>query len=154
MKRVWFWSFFLFGAAAWFLSGGPFWIWFGVADVLDNDLSGWWMIGIPTAVFLGYLIGVLVYIPRAYGSWKWELMPDHVRIEQGVWWRSVKRIPYVRIQDVAIKWGPLRDRYNVYTVEIQTASQESALSTEGTLPGVHDPEPLADAIMAHVDRGD
>lgn len=63
----------------------------------------------------------LFWIPLYYRSVKYHFTESEVRVEQGVWWKLRRAIPYSRIMNAETIQGPLSRRFKVGTVDIFTA---------------------------------
>ncbi len=84
------------------------------------------------SVFLGILpaLAVLalavfsVFVAPAvrWRRWRYEIRPDEVDLQRGVWWVSRTLVPLARIQHVDTRQGPLQRRYGLSTVVFHTAA--------------------------------
>ncbi len=54
--------------------------------------------------------------------WRYEIRPDEVDLQRGVWWVSRTLVPLARIQHVDTRQGPLQRRYGLSTVVFHTAA--------------------------------
>lgn len=54
--------------------------------------------------------------------WRYEIRPDEVDLQRGVWWVSRTLVPLARIQHVDTRQGPLQRRYGLSTVVFYTAA--------------------------------
>jgi membrane protein YdbS with pleckstrin-like domain len=85
-----------------------------------------------TAVFL---IGALFAILR-YRSWCYEVREDSLYLERGVLTRVRTVVPYVRIQHVDARQGPVERVFGLATSVVYTAGSRGAdVSIPGLTPG-------------------
>lgn len=87
---------------------------------------------VEVSVFVGALpvLGVLalavfpvVVVPGLrWRRWRYEIRPDEVDLQRGVWWVSRTLVPLARIQHVDTRQGPLQRRYGLSTVVFHTAA--------------------------------
>ena len=87
---------------------------------------------VEVSVFIGVLpvLGVLalavfsvVVVPGLrWRRWRYEIRPDEVDLQRGVWWVSRTLVPLARIQHVDTRQGPLQRRYGLSTVVFHTAA--------------------------------
>lgn len=54
--------------------------------------------------------------------WRYEIRPDEVDLQRGVWWVSRTLVPLARIQHVDTRQGPLQRRFGLSTVVFYTAA--------------------------------
>ena len=75
---------------------------------------------------LGVLVlaafSVLVAPGLRWRRWRYEIRPDEVDLQRGVWWVSRTLVPLARIQHVDTRQGPLQRRYGLSTVVFHTAA--------------------------------
>jgi membrane protein YdbS with pleckstrin-like domain len=101
----------------------------------QSGLSGWrvWIAPIAAVVFVlgaGYCWW---WLERFYRSLRFGIDAIGIRIERGVWWRSVVALPLARIQHSDVTQGPLERRYGVATLTFFTAG---SVYTKISLPGL------------------
>ncbi|MBA2511897.1 MAG: PH domain-containing protein [Rubrobacter sp.] len=87
---------------------------------------------VEASVFIGILpvLGVLVLAVFSvvvapglrWRRWRYEIRPDEVDLQRGVWWVSRTLVPLARIQHVDTRQGPLQRRYGLSTVVFHTAA--------------------------------
>jgi hypothetical protein len=88
---------------------------------------------------------VVYWIPKYYGSIKYLLNENEVRVEKGVWWKMRHAIPYSRIMNVDTIQGPISRRFGIGTVDIYTAGYTGQGGGTGG-PGVR----RSEAAIIHV----
>ena len=84
------------------------------------------------SAFFGVLPGLAVLALAAFSvfvapgmrwrRWRYEIRPDEVDLQRGVWWVSRTLVPLARIQHVDTRQGPLQRRYGLSTVVFHTAA--------------------------------
>ena len=84
------------------------------------------------SVFLGMLPALVVLALTVFSvfvapgvrwrRWRYEIRPDEVDLQRGVWWVSRTLVPLARIQHVDTRQGPLQRRYGLSTVVFHTAA--------------------------------
>lgn len=78
---------------------------------------------LPALVVLGLAIfSVFVAPGLRWRRWRYEIRPDEVDLQRGVWWVSRTLVPLARIQHVDTRQGPLQRRYGLSTVVFHTAA--------------------------------
>ena len=85
-----------------------------------------------TSLFLGILpaLAVLVLAGVVVGMvpglrwrrWRYEIRPDEVDLQRGIFWISRTLVPLARIQHVDTRQGPLQRRFGLSTVVFYTAA--------------------------------
>ncbi len=98
---------------------------------------GWGLGGIPTAVYLSLLGGLLLLLalPLLF-AYKWpaarhrrlRYLVDEggLRIRRGVFWRKVIWIPISRVQHTDVSQGPVQRSFGLATLTIHTAGTAGA----------------------------
>ena len=77
----------------------------------------------------------------------YELTDDGVAINQGVWWKHWKNIPYQKITNVKITQGPIARAFKIATIDLQTAGTGQSNLPEGRLHGIEDFNKVRDDLM-------
>jgi putative membrane protein len=82
-----------------------------------------------------YALGLLapLVLPAAHLKWRHRGVwagPDHVVTRNGVWRRSIKVVPYYRVQTVVDSRSIFQRRYGLATVTVDTAGSVSVLGRE------------------------
>ena len=95
--------------------------------------TGWqWLWVAPVAVALAAAtLAVVVPIVR-YRNWAYALREDDLWIRSGVFWRRTTIIPYIRLQFVDTKQGPIERLLDLSQLIVHTA----AVGTSGQVPGL------------------
>lgn len=109
---------------------------------------------------------VIVWAIMFYNRYMFRIGGDAVYINRGILWKRNVVIPYERIQHTSMTRGPIDILLGLHILNIFTAGTgsvgarfggvASAFAAEGSIPGLADPKPFQDAIMAKVRalRGD
>ena len=74
------------------------------------------------AVLALTVVSVFVAPGLRWRRWRYEIRPDEVDLQRGVWWVSRTLVPLARIQHVDTRQGPLQRRYGLSTVVFHTAA--------------------------------
>jgi membrane protein YdbS with pleckstrin-like domain len=74
------------------------------------------------AVLVLAVFSVFVVPGARWRRWRYEIRPDEVDLQRGVWWVSRTLVPLARIQHVDTRQGPLQRRYGLSTVVFHTAA--------------------------------
>ena len=74
------------------------------------------------AVLALAVFSVLIAPGLRWRRWRYEIRPDEVDLQRGVWWVSRTLVPLARIQHVDTRQGPLQRRYGLSTVVFHTAA--------------------------------
>lgn len=119
------------------------------------------------AVVIVVLISIIViWAIMFYNRYLFCIGGDAVYINRGILWKRNVVIPYERIQHTSITRGPIDILLGLHILNIFTAGTgsvgarfgggASAFAAEGSIPGLADPKPFQDAVMAKVRalRGD
>lgn len=69
-----------------------------------------------------FVLSVFVLPGLRWRRWRYEIRPDEVDLQRGVWWVSRTLVPLARIQHVDTQQGPLQRRYGLSTVVFHTAA--------------------------------
>jgi uncharacterized protein len=78
---------------------------------------------LPVLVVLALtIVSVFIAPGLRWRRWRYEIRPDEVDLQRGVWWISRTLVPLARIQHVDTRQGPLQRRYGLSTVVFHTAA--------------------------------
>lgn len=82
------------------------------------------LLGILPVVAVAVLAVFSVFVVPGlrWRRWRYEIRPDEVDLQRGVWWVSRTLVPLARIQHVDTRQGPLQRRYGLSTVVFYTAA--------------------------------
>lgn len=92
--------------------------------------AGMW---IPIAIFLTFAILLIVHAILRFRIWRYEIREDELYLERGVLTRIKTVVPYVRIQHVDSRRGPLERLLTLATTVVYTAGSRGA---DVTIPGL------------------
>jgi uncharacterized protein len=65
--------------------------------------------------------------------WRYEIRPDEVDLQRGIFWISRTLVPLARIQHVDTRQGPLQRRFGLSTVVFYTAAGPNQIPELSTL---------------------
>jgi len=82
-------------------------------------------------VFLSY-----VFAKWNYDNYLYELGDKEIKIKKGVLWKTNTFIPYIKVQNVDIAYGPITGWLGLANVSIQTAGSSANFKVEGYIPYV------------------
>ncbi len=77
------------------------------------------------AVAIGLVLGV-VYAVRRYQQWRFELQDDALYLERGVITFVETSVPFVRVQHVDTRFGPVERALGLSSVVVYTAGSRNA----------------------------
>ena len=103
------------------------------AAVLELTVDVPWPRGLLTLMVTVVAGGLALWVPFVrYRTWGYELRADDLWIRSGVFWRKVTVIPYIRLQFVDTKQGPIERALGLSELVVHTA----AVGTSGRVPGL------------------
>lgn len=110
--------------------------------------------GYPSGLFIAAALVLAAFLilfspGRRYRAWGYEVTPDELHIQSGIWVRSRTVVPFGRVQHIDVGQGPVERRYGVGTLTLHTAGTRSAAVS---LPGLEmpDAERLRDDIRGKI----
>jgi len=68
----------------------------------------------------GLVVGVVPGL--RWSRWRFEIRPDEVDLQRGIFWISRTLVPLARIQHVDTRQGPLQRQFGLSTVVFYTAA--------------------------------
>ena len=78
---------------------------------------------LPVLAVLALSVGVVGVVPGLrWRRWRYEIRPDEVDLQRGIFWISRTLVPLARIQHVDTRQGPLQRRFGLSTVIFYTAA--------------------------------
>jgi membrane protein YdbS with pleckstrin-like domain len=125
------------------LGDGLFVVALGVAAAVWRP---WWLFALA-GVALALSLWTQWLIPRQVRALAWGLRDRDLVFRQGVKFRQLTYVPFVRVQYVDIKAGPIDRAFGLTTVTVNTAASGLA----ATIPGL-DPETAARLREALTDK--
>jgi membrane protein YdbS with pleckstrin-like domain len=75
---------------------------------------------LAVVVLAGVVVGVVPGM--RWRRWRYEIRPDEVDLQRGIFWISHTLVPLARIQHVDTRQGPLQRRFGLSTVVFYTAA--------------------------------
>jgi membrane protein YdbS with pleckstrin-like domain len=102
--------------------------------------------------FLGLLVFILLqlYLPAYIRTLKYELSSEDLRLEEGVFWKKRKVIPFHKITNLNTMQGPFERRFGLGHLNVQTAGHGANTSPEGKLVGLEDFDRIKEEVMRKV----
>jgi putative membrane protein len=128
--------------------------------VFDAKLPKYWTL-LGTFVFLATVVGIPLIpifliiawpIHRArFERLECELTDRSLNVRRGLLFREEKNIPLDKIQDVAMKEGPLLRKLGLASLSVETAGQRNPEGSDAALVGVVDAPAFRDAVLEQRD---
>lgn len=86
--------------------------------------DGSFSFGVLPVLAVVVLAGVVVGVAPGmrWRRWRYEIRPDEVDLQRGIFWISRTLVPLARIQHVDTRQGPLQRRFGLSTVIFYTAA--------------------------------
>ena len=114
----------------------------GWALLRFGDVS--FFFGVLLALAVLALAGVVVgVVPELrWRRWRYEIRPDEVDLQRGIFWISRTLVPLARIQHVDTRQGPLQRRFGLSTVVLYTAAGPNQIPELST--------PVAERARDHI----
>ncbi|MEM0471164.1 MAG: PH domain-containing protein [Candidatus Anstonellales archaeon] len=103
------------------------------------------LIGLSILLFIYY-----IYIELKWRNFKYTFTDHNLIIEYGIIRKRIERIPYVKIQNIAIRYDIIHRLLGVGQVIISTAATDIKLS-EFSLDAIDDPEPFVDEAIKRIE---
>jgi membrane protein YdbS with pleckstrin-like domain len=89
---------------------------------------------LPVLAVLALSGGVVGVVPGLrWRRWRYEIRPDEVDLQRGIFWISRTLVPLARIQHVDTRQGPLQRRFGLSTVVFYTAAGPNQIPELSTL---------------------
>ena len=105
------------------------------------------IIGIPLLPF--WVLGLGQYIcARRYENLRAHLTPKNLYIRSGYMVMMEKHIPLDRIQDMALREGPILRWLGLAALSVETAGQSQQGAADATLAGLMDAPAFRDAVLS------
>jgi membrane protein YdbS with pleckstrin-like domain len=78
---------------------------------------------LPVVVVLALAVFSVGVVPGLrWRRWRYEIRPDEVDLQRGIFWIARTLVPLARIQHVDTRQGPLQRRFGLATVVFYTAA--------------------------------
>jgi membrane protein YdbS with pleckstrin-like domain len=97
-------------------------------------------------IFVFFQVYLLAYIKTL----RYELTSEDLRLEEGVFWKRRKVIPFHKITNLNTLQGPLERRFDLGHMNVQTAGHGANTSPEGKLVGLQDFDRIKEEVMQKV----
>ncbi|MBT2289360.1 PH domain-containing protein [Paenibacillus albidus] len=111
----------------------------------------WWIVIVAAVLTVVSIPFEIILLPAMkYRTWRYRIQEHEIELHHGIWFRKQTLIPFVRIQHVDAKQGPILRRYRLSTVTFSTAagSHEIPALSEQTAEQVRK-QIAANARVAH-----
>jgi membrane protein YdbS with pleckstrin-like domain len=128
--------------------------------ILEMDVSLTLFFLIIVIIICILFLIVITWAHMFYNRYRFRIGGDAVHINRGILWKRNVVIPYERIQHTSTTRGPVDLLIGLHILNIFTAGTgsvgarfgggASAFAAEGSIPGLADPKPFQEAIMAKV----
>lgn len=104
-----------------------------------------WLAPLVVLVVAGLVVGLVP--PARHRRWRWRMTGQALELEHGILFRTVRALPYFRIQHIDLDHGPLDRRLGLARLQVHTAS------VTATLPGLpaDDAPRVRAALLAFAD---
>ena len=120
-----------------------------IGPLLSGELPGIIILCGMIILLVALIIG-LIWVSLYYESVIYHLNKTEMTWKRGVWFKKTGIVPYNRITNVDIVQGPIMRLFHISHLKIQTAGYSGDISSEISLQGIEDPEPLRALIMDFV----
>ncbi len=87
---------------------------FGMYTYAKTDMSNW--------LFVGIAVFILLFAVLQYWFYHYWLEEEKIEIKEGILFKSNRKIPYTRIQNVNVSQNPLERFFKVATLQLESAS--------------------------------
>ena len=108
----------------------------GFAALALSRFGGWSLFfgALPVLAVLALSVAVVGVVPGLrWRRWRYEIRPDEVDLQRGIFWISRTLVPLARIQHVDTRQGPLQRRFGLSTVVFYTAAGPNQIPELSTL---------------------
>jgi membrane protein YdbS with pleckstrin-like domain len=101
---------------------------------------------------LGFVTVALIqfYLLAYVKTLRYELSSEDLRLEEGVFWKKRKVIPYHKITNLNTLQGPFERRFGLGHLNVQTAGHGANTSPEGKLVGLVEFDRIKEEVMRKV----
>ena len=109
------------------------------------------VITLPVLPF--WLLGLgQIYSRRVYEHLQAELTERSLNLRMGYWFKTEKHIPLDKIQDLALKEGPILRKLGLASLAVETAGGSGQGGPDASLSGVVDAVAFRDAVLEQRER--
>ena len=100
-------------------------------------------------IFGAVIIAIyILYVTKFVQHYTYEFSDEYLIVRKGVWWKQHTMIPYGRVQNINVYSPFLMRLLGISTLQIETAG---TILSDGNIPGIENPDPVFDFIMAKVE---
>jgi len=97
-------------------------------------ITGYWLLGLATALALVLTLWRLITAIRAVYAWGYAERDHDLLVRHGLLVRRLSIVPYARMQFVDVTAGPLERAFKLATVQLHTAAAASDARVPGLRP--------------------
>ncbi len=102
-----------------------------------------------TIALIAAIVAAVVWAQFAYDNYWYSLLPEHMVVAKGVFFKTRTYIPYGRIQNVNVT-RTIADRVlGLSRITVDTAGSRFS---EGIVPGIVEPQPLVSFLMNRAEQ--
>jgi membrane protein YdbS with pleckstrin-like domain len=106
-------------------------------------------ISIVTVALIVAIVAAVVWAQFAYENYWYSLLPEHMIVAKGVFFKTRTYIPYGRIQNVNVTRTVADRVLGLSRITVDTAG---ARFSEGVVPGIVEPQPLVAFLMNRAEQ--
>jgi membrane protein YdbS with pleckstrin-like domain len=120
---------------------------FSNAPIFNISSQIWlWVISLVVLVIVLYIVWIFLF----YNSFWYKLEKESIRIHKGIFTIRDTLIPYSKVRDIYVTSGPFQRLLKIGTVTIELVGYTEADIIESEIPGIKNPEEIANKIMKMV----
>lgn len=138
------------------LTVGLLFIVFIIIGITNKFLLGPLPIIIDSLLLLSFFLIIIyfifhyIYIEMKWKNFKYKFTENNLILEYGIIRKRIERIPYIKIQNLAIRYGIIHRLLGVGQVIISTAATDIKLS-EFSLDAIEDPQSFVDEAILRIE---
>jgi membrane protein YdbS with pleckstrin-like domain len=114
--------------------------------------------GFNVTLLVTAILDVLWWVPAMllsgpyYRSLAYEVREDEIVVQQGIWTKSIKHVPYRTVTNLALKRGILDRWLGIGRLEVQTAGISGSSAPEESLAGLTNVREVYEGVAAELRR--
>lgn len=102
-----------------------------------------------TVFLVAAVIAAIVWAQFAYENYWYSLLPEHMVVAKGVFFKTRTYVPYGRIQNVNVTRTVADRLLGLSRITVDTAGSRFS---EGVVPGIVEPQPLVTFLMDRAEQ--
>ena len=122
-----------------------------IAIITGSIYAGLAIFSIFAIMAIMMAVITIVFINMTYDNITYLVKNEALIINRGIFFKQSQTIPFNRVQNVDIYWGPIERRFGIATINVQTAGWGGNI-LRGRLQGIDNPEFLRGIILKRVIR--